>query len=74
MTSEQTLNHFREELWSPALFDRKTYQDWEKEGKKSLADRCNEKVKYILGNHSAKPLEDMVKQKIEQILAKREIE
>lgn len=74
LTTEHTLNHFREELWSPTLLNRKTYQDWEKEGKKTLADRCNEKVKHILKNHSVEPLESAVQQEIERILTGIEIQ
>lgn len=71
LTTEHTLNHFREELWSPTLLNRKTYQNWEKEGRKTLADRCNEKVRYILGNHSVKPLRRVIQQQIVQILGRK---
>jgi len=56
LTSEHTLKHFKEN-WSPQLFSRTSYERWQKEGKKDLSARANEKAKEILKTHTPKPLE-----------------
>jgi trimethylamine--corrinoid protein Co-methyltransferase len=56
LTSEHTLKHFKEN-WSPRLFSRTSYERWEKESKKDLAARANEKAREILKTHASRPLE-----------------
>jgi len=74
LTTEHTLNHFRKELWFPTLMDRNTYQEWEKEGKQNLGDRCKGKTAYILKTHSVRPLEEATRRSIEEILQRVKVQ
>ena len=67
LTSEHTLKHFKEN-WSPQLFSRTSYERWEKEGKKDLAARANEKAKEILRTHTPKPLEKGIQAELGKIV------
>jgi trimethylamine--corrinoid protein Co-methyltransferase len=67
LTSEHTLKHFKEN-WSPRLFSRTSYERWQKEGKKDLAERANEKAKEILKTHTPRPLEDGLQAEIGKII------
>jgi len=67
LTSEHTLRHFKEN-WSPRLFSRTSYERWQKEGKKDLAERANEKAKEILKTHTPRPLEDGLQAEIGKIV------
>jgi trimethylamine:corrinoid methyltransferase-like protein len=43
-----------------------------KNGRKTLGDRANERVRKILESHTPKPLSDTVKAKIEALIANAE--
>jgi trimethylamine---corrinoid protein Co-methyltransferase len=53
-----TLNHFREELWLPQLFDRYGRDAWEARDSKDLLRRAQGRVADILEKHHPKPLDD----------------
>jgi trimethylamine--corrinoid protein Co-methyltransferase len=53
--TEHTLHHFRQ-CWYSELFDRGTYNEWEKAGSMTLSDRLNKKVLHILEHYQAEPL------------------
>ncbi len=67
LTSEHTLKHFKEN-WYPELISRVPYEKWEEEGKKDLGIKANEKAKYILENHTPKPLEEKLKAELRKIV------
>jgi trimethylamine--corrinoid protein Co-methyltransferase len=56
------------------LIDRKMRGNWEKAGSLSAYDRAMEKVRYILENHTPKPLPDEVLAKIRSIVTDTEKE
>jgi trimethylamine--corrinoid protein Co-methyltransferase len=64
---DHTLDHFKEN-WQPDLTDRKTYEDWNSGGAKSMGQLAKEKVKGILKNHRPTPLPTEVDAEIERIL------
>lgn len=47
LSSNNTLNHFREDLY-PKLLDRRNYNSWEADGEKTMRQRANEMVEGIL--------------------------
>jgi trimethylamine--corrinoid protein Co-methyltransferase len=55
LQEEHTLRHFKDEIWSPKIMDRQTYQGWETTGSKTMKDRCTEKVHEILKSHEPDP-------------------
>ena len=67
LTSEHTLKHFKEN-WFPDLILRIPFDKWEKEYKKDLGTRANEKAKYIIENHNPEPLEENLKTELRKIV------
>jgi trimethylamine--corrinoid protein Co-methyltransferase len=62
-----TLDHFREN-WQPDLTDRRTYQDWQRRGAKSMGQLAKEKIKEIGESHQPQPLSHEVEAEIDKIL------
>jgi len=68
LTQKHTVKHFRE-LWQPALFDRRRFEEWTAAGSKRLGERLRDKTLSIIQEHKATPLPDGVRQEIDYILA-----
>jgi len=66
-----TYKHFRDN-WIPELFDRAARDDWEMEGKMTLADKANAKIRNILENHRVEPLSDPVSKALDAVIQKAE--
>ena len=64
---DHTLDHFKEN-WQPDLTDRKTHEDWNSRGAKSMGQLAKEKIKGILKNHRPTPLPAELDAEIERIL------
>ena len=62
-----TLDHFREN-WQPDLTDRRTYEDWQSRGAKSMGQLAKEKIKNIKEGHQPQPLSPEVDAEIESVL------
>jgi trimethylamine--corrinoid protein Co-methyltransferase len=62
-----TLDHFREN-WQPDLTDRRTYQDWQSRGAKSMGQLAKEKIKERKESHQPQPLSRDVEAEIDKIL------
>jgi len=60
LQEEHTYKHFRNEHWIPTLMDRQTFDVWANEGKKTMVDRIQEKIRTILETHEVPPLSDSV--------------
>ena len=58
LQDEHTLEHFREEIWSPLVLDRQVHDSWEKGGAKTMGERCRERVMDILQSHQPEPVLD----------------
>jgi trimethylamine--corrinoid protein Co-methyltransferase len=69
---EHTMKYFKKETWYPDLFKRTFYDNWEKEGEKTLFDRSNEKVKEILENYEPDPLPKSIQKKLQDIIDRAE--
>ena len=66
--TEHTVSHLRDD-WMPALFDRASYQAWAEEGRTTLEQRANRKVRSVLQDHPADPLPEGVRAALETFLA-----
>jgi len=64
------VKHFRKETWIPKLIDRSNFQKWEEEGKTTLLDRVNRRVKEILDTHQPEPLEEELLRDLKKIANK----
>lgn len=69
VTSDHTLNHFREGWFPEVVGDRNVYDKWVNEGSKTLGDRANEKVRHILETHEPQPLPEAARERVEAIIA-----
>ncbi len=47
---EHTMKYFRNEIWSPTVFNRTMYQSWEKDGSKDIVELARDKARDILQN------------------------
>jgi trimethylamine--corrinoid protein Co-methyltransferase len=69
---EHTMKYFKKETYYPDLFKRQFYENWEQEGKKTLFDRANDKVKDILENYEPEPLPEDIQQKLQDVVDEAE--
>lgn len=69
---EHTMEHFKKETWYPDLFERTFYDNWKKEGSKTLFERANEKVIDILDNYEPEPLPEDVSKQLDEIVKRAE--
>ena len=69
-----TFQHFRKEIWSPEISERRSYEDWAAAGEKSLEEVINEKVIEILDTHKVAPLDSNIIDKLNEIVARCEDE
>ena len=68
LTTEQTLKRFRQ-FWFPSLLDRTIRSQWLAQGSTTLGQRLNSRVREIIKEHRAAPLDPGKKEQIQQILA-----
>ncbi len=66
LSHPHTLDHFKEEIWMPELIDRQDYQAWVSSGGKTLKQRVNKKVQWILENHEPERLPEKVERYISE--------
>jgi trimethylamine--corrinoid protein Co-methyltransferase len=58
LTLTHTFDHMRSTQWRPKLISRKGFEQWQAEDNNSLFDRARTKLKDILANHPAPPLDE----------------
>ncbi len=68
LLEEHTAENFRKSLWFPRFLNRDRYQTWEREGKKDLAGKLNEKAKEIFRNHKPVNLPDETIKAIDRVM------
>lgn len=67
LSSEHTLRHFRDELLITNLMSRERWAIWEKEGKKDLIKRAEDRVQSLLKTPPPDHLSGSQRQKLERI-------
>jgi trimethylamine--corrinoid protein Co-methyltransferase len=72
LTEDHTLKHFRSENWEPDLIDRYRYDEWEKNGKKDLAHRAQERIEHILATPQSKKLDQRQAEELAKIIKNRD--
>jgi len=70
LSDDHTLEHFRKGFWIPKLMDRSNFEDWMAGGKKTLKERCEEKMNHILQTHQPGPIDDPVMKEMKKIIEK----
>ncbi len=69
LTSDHTLEHFKQELWFPSLLDRHYWSQWMESGAQSMRERCIEIKERMLRDHPVAPLEDNLAGELDRIVA-----
>lgn len=67
LKTEHTRKHYKER-WYPNLFERNTYDSWQKDGGRTLVERAAEKVDRILSEHKTEPLPPKIKENLKRIV------
>jgi trimethylamine--corrinoid protein Co-methyltransferase len=76
LAEEHTAKHFRNELWlSGPAWTRQSWDGWESEGSKSMAERISDEVDNILATHKPEPIGEDLAKEVDRIVesAKREL-
>ena len=76
LAEEHTAKHFRNELWlSGPAWTRQSWDGWENEGSKSMAERIADEVDNILTTHKPEPIDEDLAKEVDRIVesAKREL-
>ena len=70
LTEEHTNHHLRKEHLIPVIIKRQLYETWTKDGSRSMEDVAREKVRKIIETHSIEPLDEVVQDKVAEIVRK----
>jgi len=70
--TEHTLRLFKKEIWMPELLNRKNYESWNSDGRKSFADVVNEKTRWILEHHKPMQITKSITKKLDKIIENSE--
>jgi trimethylamine--corrinoid protein Co-methyltransferase len=69
LDQEHTARHFREELWlCSQLWTRQSYDGWEGQGSRSMADGIADEVSRILTTHKPQPIDEALAQEVDNIV------
>lgn len=74
LAATHTFEYFKKEIWTPKISERRSYEEWEVDGKKDLEQVISETVIEILNNHQVAPLKDDVIKELDAIIAKSELD
>lgn len=64
---EHTLNNFKR-IYSPELLTRDSYAKWEASGRKTLGQIIEDKVKWIVQEYSAEPLDENITNELDNLI------
>ncbi len=65
---KHTRRHFKSEYWYPNLCDRRSFEEWEKKGRKTMRDRVIARVQDILDTHKTSPIKPDTETAIREVL------
>jgi len=63
-----TLKQFKKELWLPDLFDRDSWEIWNKKENNIILERAIKKKEMILRKHKVRPLDQDIANQIDEIV------
>ena len=67
LAEEHTIRNFKR-IFMPELLTRESYSNWENNGKKTLGQVVDEKVKWIMREYSPKPLNKEISKKLDNLI------
>lgn len=68
LIENHTLEHFKNEIYSPRILNRENWSSWVKKGKKSTRDKAMDRYMELLKLDPVKPIEDEKMKEINKIL------
>jgi trimethylamine--corrinoid protein Co-methyltransferase len=68
LTGQHTQRHFRE-CWYPRLFDRSSFQSWDRKGRPTLADTARQAARQAIAQHTPEPLPESTLETLRGIVA-----
>jgi trimethylamine--corrinoid protein Co-methyltransferase len=71
LSEDHTVDHIKE-LWMPNLIDRSDFNMWQANGSLPLEKKLNERVIWILENHTPEPLKAGVQEVINGVIERAE--
>jgi trimethylamine--corrinoid protein Co-methyltransferase len=72
LDTDHTFQHFRKEFWFPKMCARGSFQAWQEQGSRNMADRLNAQARRIMTEHQPQKLPAEVSARLSQIIEKRE--
>jgi trimethylamine--corrinoid protein Co-methyltransferase len=66
--TDMTVQNFRDVIWYPELFDRRSWDRWKQEGGRDVIDAAIEKKKKLLDENSSGGVEEKVAEELKRIL------
>ena len=72
LREQHTRDHYKTEYWYPNLCNRRNYEEWEEDGKKTMKDRTIARVHEILATHKSTPIKPETEEAIKKVLAEAE--
>ena len=60
LTEEHTVRHYRDEAWYPGLFDRNSFEEWERNGARDSYAKAADKCVRLLAGHETAPLDPKI--------------
>jgi trimethylamine---corrinoid protein Co-methyltransferase len=73
LSSEMTAEKYRKEFWFPRLMDRSSWDAWEKEGKTSISQRAQDRLRKLLSKRESPAMDSKMAKELEHFLAARGI-
>lgn len=72
--SEHTLANFETAFWTSRLADNTSFEQWEEEGSQDSITRANAAWRQMLADYQPPPLEDAVREELDEYVARRKAE
>lgn len=72
LSSEHTMEYFKDEFYFPDLIERRVYEQWENDGALTMEQRADRKVLEILESHEPEPLSAELEEKLDKLVAEAE--
>lgn len=72
LSTRQTLKGFKKEFYMPTLMERRNYEAWDTDGRKTMAQRAEEKARRILAEHQVPPLTEEILAQLDALVSEAE--
>jgi trimethylamine--corrinoid protein Co-methyltransferase len=75
LDQRHTVHYLRQgEIFFTRLAERRTWEEWEREGRQTMADRAQAEAKHLLAEHEVPPLTEDQERELDEIMREAEAE